>query len=201
MTKIAAALAVVAFAGGARADTPKPDARPSPPDPLAQQKADEANLETDAPRQGVTFSLALGGGLLVAKGSVGSMPLISLRLGHVMTPDSILTLEVAGGALQHKQAMSGPTLVDSDSNVLVGAQYYTHPSVWLRAAGGLNLHTIDNGTMARTVLAGGAAAVGAGVDLVRRHFLVLDLEILGVGAVNRDGLLVSGGLSLGLSYY
>ena len=188
-----ALLAVAGLAGRARAD--------DKPDPLAQGKADEANLESNAPRQGVTFSASLGGGLLVAHGSVGSMPFLSLRLGHVMTPDTVLTLEINGGTLRHKQAMMGDTLLDTASNVLVGAQYYTHPSVWVRMAGGLDLHTIDNGPLGQDVIPGAAAAFGAGVDLVRRHFLVLGLEVLGIAAVNREGLLVTGGLGLGLSYY
>lgn len=187
----AAICAGLALAGVAHAD----------PDPGAQAKAAEANLESNAPRQGVTFSGSLGGGLLVAKGSVGEMPFLSLRLGHVMTPDSVLTLEINGGTLRHKPAMTGPTLTDTSDNLLVGAQYYTHPSVWVRGAGGLNVHTIDSGALGTSTILGAAAAFGAGVDLVRRHFWVLGLEVLGVGAVNREGLLVSGGLSLGLSHY
>ena len=190
-----ALLVLLALGGVAHAGDTKPD-------PLAQSKADEANLESNAPRQGLAFSAALGGGLLVAKGSVGQMPILSLRLGHVMTPDALLTIEITGGALQHKQAtMTGPTLLDSTGSFLVGAQYYTNTSVWIRGAGGVNVHTIDNGTLGHTSVPGAAGAFGAGVDLVRRHFLVLGLEVLGIAAIDRNGLLVTGGLSVGVSYY
>jgi hypothetical protein len=182
--------------GGTRAD-----ADVAKPDPLAQSGAEEANLESNAPRQGVTFSAAVGGGLLVAKGSVGQMPMLSVRIGHVMTPNAILTIEAVGGALRHQQAMDSATLIDSTTSILVGAQYYTNMSVWVRGGGGLNVHTIDDGPLGKSTVPGGAGAIGAGVDLVRRHFFVLDLEVLGIAAVDRNGVLLTGGLSLGASYY
>src|SRR5438067_4067671 len=135
---VLAAWLLAAAGGTARAEDAKPD-------PLAQSKADEANLESNAPRQGTTFTAALGGGLLVAKGSDGTMPILSLRLGHVMTPDAVLTLELTGGTLLHKQGTSAMTLLDSTGSVLAGALFYTNTSVWVRGAGGLNVHTIDNG--------------------------------------------------------
>jgi len=193
-TPVLACLLLGGLAGQARADEAKPD-------PNAQSSAEEANLESNAPRQGVTFSAALGGGLLVAKGSDGTMPILSLRLGHVMTPDSVLTLELTGGTILHKPAGMSTTLLDSTGSVLAGALFYTHPSVWIRGAGGLNVHTIDNGALGKSVVPGVAGAFGAGVDLVRRHFVVLGLEVLGIGAIDRNGLLLTGGLSVGLSYY
>jgi (2Fe-2S) ferredoxin len=193
--KTGVVLAVLAL-GGARAR-----AEEARPDPLAQSRAEEANLESNAPRQGVTFSAAVGGGLLLGKGTVGSMPMLSLRVGEVMTPNSILTLELVGGTVRHKQAMDGPTLTDATSSLLVGAQYYTNTSLWVRGGGGLNVHSVDNGPQGSSVVPGVAAAIGAGVDLLRRHFFVLGLEVLSIAAVDRDGLLLSGGLSLGASYY
>ena len=190
---VGAALLLLAFGGSARAD--------SPPDPLAQGKAEEANLESQAPRDGTVFAASLGGGVMVAKGSVHEIPVLDLRLGQVMTPDTVLTFEVATGTYQHKIATQGSTLFDTTGSILVGAQDYVGPSVWIRGAGGFNVHTVNDGmtTTATTRLAG---AIGAGVDLVRRHYLVLGLEVLGIGAVDaHDGLLVTGNFSVGLSYY
>jgi hypothetical protein len=202
--EVVLALAWLAEAGGvARAGESKSDpvASADHADPIAQAKAEEANLESTAPRQGVTFSAAVGVGLLVAKGSVGEMGAASVRLGHVMTPSSLLTLELTGGALPHKQGSMAKTLVDSTGSALAGAQVYTNPSVWIRAAAGVNVHTVNNGTLGTTTAVGGAGAFGAGVDLVRRHFVVLGLEVLGIAAVDRNGLLLTGGLSLGISHY
>jgi hypothetical protein len=119
-----------------------------------------------------------------------------------MTPSSILTFELDVGTIRHQQATMSPTLVDTSSSVLAGAQFYTNTSVWLRLSAGLNVHTIDNGSAGgQTVYTGAGGAFGAGVDLVRRHYLVLDLEVVGIGAIDRKGALLTGGLLFGLSYY
>lgn len=190
---IVGAVLLLAFGGIARAE--------APPDPLAQGKAGEANLESQAPREGTVFAGSLGGGVMVSSGSVHEIPVLDLRLGQVMTPDTVLTFEITGGTYQHKAATQGATLIDGTGTVLVGAQDYVGPSLWIRGAGGLNIHTVQDAmtTTATTRLAG---AFGAGVDLVRRHFLVLGLEVLGIGAIDaHDGLLVTGNFSVGLSYY
>jgi hypothetical protein len=122
-------------------------------------------------------------------------------LGHVATPSTVVTLEATVGTFQHKQATSGATLLDTSDSVMVGAQHYTNPSVWIRGAAGLNVHTIDEGTMGTAKMVGPAGAVGAGVDIVRRHFWVFGLELFGISAVNRNGVFVTGGLGLGISRY
>lgn len=185
------ALAVVAvLAGAAHAD----------PDPAAQSAAEEANLESTAPRQGVTLAASLGGGILLAKGSVDKIPVLSLRIGHVATPTTVLVLELTGGAFQHMVATMGSTYTDTTGSILVGAQRYVGPSFWIRGSGGLNVHTVqDNfGTKARP---GPAAQFGLGVDLVVRHFWRLGLEAYGIAAVDSDGLLFTSMLGLGLSHY
>ncbi len=181
--------AVLALGGIAAAD----------PDPIAQTTAEDANLESNAPRQGVTFSASLGGGLLIANGGVEEIPVFSLRLGHVATSTTVVTLEVTGGTYQHKPSTT-QTVVDGTGTLLVGAQHYFAPSVWIRGGGGLNLHTVDNG-MARDVRPGPAGLFGAGVDLVVRHFWRLGLEGYGVAAVERGGLLFTSMLGIGLSHY
>ncbi|MGE5187328.1 MAG: hypothetical protein ACM31C_35010, partial [Acidobacteriota bacterium] len=139
------ALALVALVGGVAA---------ADPDPVAQNQAEEANLVSNAPRQGVTFAASLGGGLLIANGGVEEIPVFSLRLGHVATPSTVVTLELTGGTYQHKPSTT-QTVIDGTGSVLVGAQYYVAPSVWIRGGGGLNIHTVDNG-MARDVRPGPA---------------------------------------------
>ena len=78
----AAALAIAALAAPAFADPPA--------DPRAVAAGDEANLVSNAPRSGVVFAVALGGGLVLGgNGSaagdtgVGRGEAISFRVGHV----------------------------------------------------------------------------------------------------------------------
>src|SRR5262249_49128932 len=70
-------------------------------DPAAQNAGNEANLESNAPREGVTVSAALGPGLIIAKGTVGQMPMASFRIGHVATPATIITFELESGTFFH----------------------------------------------------------------------------------------------------
>jgi len=150
----------------------------------------------------VTVSFAFGGGLVIGSGSSGTIGAASLRLGHVATPETVITLEGAFGTFQHRQAKNGPTLLDTSESPLAGALYYVGPSIWIRGALGANWHTIDNGTMGgKSTAIGAASAVGAGVDLIRRHFWVLGLEVFSVATINRDGTYVTGAMCLGLSHY
>ncbi len=192
--KIATLLLVLAAGHRAYAD--------SKPDPLAEDKAKEANLESIAPREGVTIAATVGPGVLIQNHTVGTTGDLDLRLGHVATPNTIVTLELLGSGYPHTIAMNSKTYVDSSANFMLGAQRYSGPSLWFRAAGGLTWHTLNEGPAVPTVTHYGAAgAVGAGVDLIRRHFWVLGVEFHGIGAIESGGLLVSGGLALGLSHY
>jgi hypothetical protein len=170
------------------------------PDPRAVEAADGANLESTAPRAGLTFAGALGGSLFVGSaGGVGRGGAISLRLGHVATSTTILTFELAGGTFFH--ATGDKTMRDDDANILAGAQRYTNASLWIRAAAGFGVYTHRRAAMADQTLPGPAGAVGVGIDLVRRRYLVLGFEVFGIGKIHRDGLLVTSGICLGLSYY
>ncbi|HTR50852.1 MAG TPA: (2Fe-2S) ferredoxin domain-containing protein [Kofleriaceae bacterium] len=200
----AALLGVLVLGGGvARADDGKPASDPPPtkPDPLAQAKAEDANLESDAPRQGVTISFAVGGGLVVGNGTSETIPAASLRLGHVATPNTVITLEIAGGTFQHKESTTSDILYDTSGSALAGALYYVTPSLWIRGAGGVNVHTQDNGTAGTSKMVGPAGAFGAGVDLIRRRFWVFGAEMFAITAINRNGLLVTGAMGIGLSHY
>src|SRR5215467_6429466 len=75
-------------------------------DPVAEHAAQEANLESNAPRQGVMLSAALGGGVLIARGTVAEIPVLSLRVGHSATPTTQLLFELTGGTYVHKPSMT-----------------------------------------------------------------------------------------------
>jgi len=189
---VKAIVALLAFAGVAHAD---PDT-----DPNAQTSGSEANLETVAPRAGMTFAAALAGGMIISKGQTATVPALSLRLGHVATATTIVTVELCGGTYAHKESMTGSTHIDSQISLLVGGQVYIAPSLWVRGAGGIGSHTTDDGS-GQTPHPGLSGAVGAGVDLIRRHYVVLGLEGFYTGTFARGGYTSLGGIGLGLSYY
>lgn len=221
-----AALAALAVAGVAAADPAKPPASgvsgapaapaasaasaagsadDAKPDPLAEAAADEANLESNAPRMGLTFSGAAGGSIGVgADDGVGRGGALSLRLGHVATPATIITFEVVAGSFLH--STGGTTLHNDHVSVVAGAQVYMTPGLWLRAAGGFGVYTkreldMTTGATDATAYPGPAGLVGVGVDLFRRHYFVLGLEAFSVANIARDGLHTLSALCLGLSYY
>jgi hypothetical protein len=185
-------LALLALAGVAHAD---PDV-----DPNAQNAGAEANLETIAPRAGMTFAGALAGGMIISNHQTASVPALSLRLGHVATATTIVTLEAVGGTYAHKVAMTGSTLIDSQVSLLVGAQVYIAPSIWVRGAGGVGSHTTDDGS-GQTPHPGLSGAAGAGIDLVRWHYVVLGIEGFYTGTFARGGYTSLGGIGLGLTHY
>lgn len=202
LSRLAVAAAGVVLGGAAHAE-PGSSVEPkaTSPDPLAEAQASEANLQSIAPREGTTVSTAVGASLFVGSGSVGKGGSISLRLGHVATPSVVLTIELAGGAFLHKTSEQGKTLQDGDGNVLVGAQYYTTPTVWIRGGAGVGVYTHNEEGMPANTMIGPAAVVGVGIDLVRKHYWVLGLEAFTIGKVRRDGVLAVSGLCVGLSYY
>jgi hypothetical protein len=187
---VRAALLLLAAAGVAQAD----------PDPHALERASEANLETRAPREGVTFAGAIGGGLIISKGQTARVPTLDLRLGHVATATTIVFAELVGGTYAHKPAMTSSTRLDSQVSFLIGAQVYIAPSVWLRGGGGVGTHNTDDGTGV-TPHGGLSGVAGAGVDLVRWRYVVLGIEAFYTGTFARGGFTSLGGMGLGLSYY
>lgn len=184
-----ALLALVAFGGAASAD----DAV----DHNAAQEASEANLESKAPRAGVTMAGALGGGMIISQGKTANVPTLDLRLGHVANASTVVTVELVGGTYAHKTT---GTHIDGEGNLLVGAQVYIAPSVWLRGAGGLGVHTTED-DMGRKTGSGLSGLGGAGIDLVRWHYAVLGIEGFYSGTFAKGGYVSLGGLALGLSYY
>ncbi len=172
------------------------------PQTRAEEAASDANLESDAPRSGFTLSVALGAGITMGDGA-GRGPAVSFRVGHVATPSTVLTFEVTGGSLLHQRIGNSALLHNDFFGVMVGGLHYVSNSLWLRAASGLVGYTVDTGdAMAGTAHTGFGGLGGAGVDLVRWHYLVLGVEVFGqLAAVSTRGAMFNSGLCLGLTYY
>jgi hypothetical protein len=175
----------------------------SPPDPAAEEAASEANLESIAPRAGMTFSGSVGGGLTMGDG-VGRGPAASFRVGRVATPTTVLTFELTGGSLLHQMDTKGSPIQHNDLfSVMAGGLHYVNSSLWIRGAGGLSVYTTDN-TPAEPKPAhpGVGGLFGVGIDLARWHYLVLGLETYGqMAVISTRGLMFNSGLCLGLTYY
>jgi hypothetical protein len=216
------ALAGVAHAGGGTSEVTRtqtstaaqppqppqpPPAPPAPPrtsspDPSAQEAAEEANLESNAPRHGTTFSVAVGGGLTMGDG-VGRGPSASFRVGHVATPLTVLTFELTGGSLLHEDTGSTMLRHNDDFSLMAGALHYVADSLWIRGAGGLTVYTTDNlPPEPHPAHAGFGGLLGLGLDFVRWHYLVLGVESFGqLSVVSTKGLVFNSGFCLGLTYY
>jgi hypothetical protein len=175
------------------------------PDPATEESAGEANLESNAPRQGMTFAVAIGAGITMGDG-VGRGPALSFRIGHVATPSSILTLEITGGSLLHEETSTmgnGPILHNDFLGLMAGGQHYVSGSFWARGATGLATYTIDaGGTNGNKAHFGWTSVLGLGLDLARWHYLVVDLETFGqLAIVGTRGVMLNTGLCLGVAYY
>ena len=214
MSARAGALAALTTAASvAHADAPAHVTPPGgAPDP-AVQEAGDANLESTANRRGLTFTATLGGGLLVGfgiKDSVGRGGSLSLRLGHVATPRTVITFELGVTAALHRPAMTtaqadNGIVPNTDLNMLAGAQYYVNPSLWLRFAGGAGLYqgrkvVVSNVAVDDVTLVGPAVLGGLGVDLVRWKSVVLGIELGASAMISGDGVLIASGASLGLAF-
>jgi hypothetical protein len=170
--------------------------------------ASDANLEAQPGRSGTVFSLAFGGGLMVGFGipdSVGRGGAASFRLGRVASQRLVVDVELDVIAALHRQATNSDAATNSDSNVLVGAQYYVNPSLWLRFAGGVGVYqarqvVLGNGTPGERTLIGPAALAALGIELARYKWAVLGVEVSTSATVNPEGVLVANGLDLNLAF-
>ena len=192
MKLAAIVLVTIASVSGARAETPE-----SAPDPEAT-RAGDANLESLAKRRGFTFGASLGPSVTIGKGTgTGTGGAVSLRLGQVATPRTVISFELNGGA-QLRRVPTGTDAMgkviselrtNSIASFLAGAQYWFGPSIWIRIAGGLGVTTCQKCSndmdTRRAALAGGG---GLGVDIARARGLVLGVEAYNVSQISRDGL-------------
>ena len=195
-----AAAALVLAAGTAHG---APAATVAAPDPAAVEAGD-ANLESVEHRRGTTLSVGLGGALtfgMGVKNAVGRGGGFDIRVGRVATRHTVITLELSVCALPH-QLSSGGISTNSSTSLLVGAQHWVNESLWVRAGLGYGVFLANDEPLpgASRTLRGAASVVGAGVDLVRWKSAVLDLELLSVAMVNREGVLSSSALLLGLAF-
>jgi hypothetical protein len=195
-------LVVMALAGVAHAQPGQ-----AAPDP-AVEDASEANLESTANRQGLTFTGALGGGLIVGfgiKDSVGRGGSLSLRLGHVATRRTVLTFELGVTASLHKAATTSDTKPNTNTNIAAGAQHYLNPSLWLRLAGGVGAYQrrdvmLPGGVIGNRSLVGPVVVGGFGVDVLRFKATVVGFEIATSMMASGDGVLMASGLDVALSF-
>jgi hypothetical protein len=170
------------------------------PPSRAEEQASEANLQSIAPRAGVTFSASAGGGLILGDG-VGRGPAVSFRLGHVATLRDVLLLDISISTLLH-EPMPSDLRTNILSSITAGGLHYTSGSLWVRGGAGLLLYTVDDVGKSKSPHLGGGGTVGIGVDLARWRYLVLGLEAFGTGGiVATKGLMVTSGICLGLTYY
>ncbi len=195
---IARAVALIALIGGvAHAD----------PDQAAIEAGD-ANLASDGHRTGVNFAAAIGPGLMVGFGlqdSVGRGGALSLRLGHVADPRTVITLELQITAALHKLAINSDAASNTETNLLVGAQRYVNPSLWLRGAGGLGVYKADqvqlsNGQLGTQTIVGPAALFGLGIDLARFKSSTLGLEFAAALMVSGTGALLTTAADINLAF-
>jgi hypothetical protein len=183
-----------------------PAAPAEAPDPAVEYAAD-ANLESTENRQDLTFAASFGAGVLVGlgiEGPTGRGGSFDLRLGHVATPRTVITFELAGTVVLHGMT-NAATYTNTDINALAGAQYYVSESLWLRFAGGLGVyqasHVQGSGpTPSIDVrMIGPAVLGGIGVDIARFKWAVFGVE-LGTSVMVHSGALVASDLRVGVAF-
>ena len=192
------------------AEAAKPEAAKSvpasePPDSAAEEAGD-ANLESTANRRGMTFAAAIGPGVIAGFGiedSVGRGGALALRIGRVATPHTVITLEVDGCGALHRPT-KGTTSVNTNTELLAGAQYYVSPSLSLRLGLGVGVYTVrgilqTNGMQDERTTIGPALLGGIGVDLARVKWAVFGLEASTTAMIN-GGVLLGSSLKLGVSF-
>jgi hypothetical protein len=188
------------------------------PEPDPAVKNHEANLESTASRQGFVFTFAAGGAVTLGFGvndSTGTGGAGTLRIAHVATPRTLVTLEIVGSALFHQvsEGMGADakttTYTNQLTNFMLGAQAYANPALWFRLAAGIGRYKGDHVLLEAPPgqpqmrgdlhLVGPSFSVGAGIDIIRLKRFRLSGELQGTGLINREGLLSSGGFLLGFT--
>jgi hypothetical protein len=207
--------------GAASTPIPRPrkvivEPPPPIPDVDARQEATEANLQPNAERHGLALSAAL-----VAWQQISTIDGadrgggIALRLGATATPDTVVYLELsAGGFLNITKDASGGAVprpkdsyIETSTALMVTAQTYVGPTLWLRAGGGFTSYTQvvpDNSrdmVEMRQAHGGLGAVTGIGLDVVRWRTTRLSLESIQSLQRFRTGWLLNLGFGLGLTYY
>jgi hypothetical protein len=225
---VAAALAVCALATAARADdakprmvdtpigprpvVPLPPYKPGPPEKVALDAADDANVESDGGRTGFVVAAAVGPAILVGismdEHATGTGGGFSFRVGRVANRDTVINLELSGVVFPYTVGVGDPPMdqrrINQSVVLALGGQTWVARNFWLRGGAGLTVFTSRaEGAMfdeTKTRL-GGAVLGGAGIDLVRRRSLALALEVMTQVAVYRTGAIIGGGVGLSLGIF
>lgn len=183
----------------------EPEEQPEP-DPAAERAAD-ANLQSQARRKGFTGSVAIGPSFTLGQGT-GTGGALSFRVGQVATPDMVITFELSGAAqfreVQRNEMMT-ELIANNTTALLVGAQYWVGPSLWVRTAFGWGAHvctecksTPDGLLNERSP--GPTGAVGGGVDILRFKGFVLAVELSSINILHRNGMVSTNTLAAALSF-
>ncbi|MDX2091129.1 MAG: hypothetical protein SFX73_24930 [Kofleriaceae bacterium] len=193
-------LFAIALVAGARMAAGEPAV--ASPDPAAS-RVGEANLESLDKRQGMTFGAMVGPSLTFGS-DVGTGGALTLRMGQVATPSTVMSLELNAAAVFHR--VEDRLVANNTGSLLAGVQYWVNPSLFVRAAAGFgNYHCKECGApdadgMRRTdKYAGVAGSVGAGIDVVRWGRLVLSFEVHSVTLFTLDGMLSNNALGLAIA--
>jgi hypothetical protein len=197
-----ALVVIAALAGTALADG---SVAPPPPDPAATYAGEEANLESKELRRGFVGGGALGGSFTTGS-TTGSGGALSLWLGQVATPRTVVLFEVAAATQFKRIDETSGLIADNVTSVLAGAQHWLGPSLWVRLTGGLGVYRcnqcdLDGDGRRETFTRGGVSGGFAiGLDVVRWRGLVLGLQASSVNQLSRVGLLSANSLGLALSF-
>lgn len=178
-------------------------------DPAVAQAAD-ANLESTANRRGMTVAVAFGGGQIAGFGiddSVGRGGSFSLRIGHVATPNTIVGLELAVSGVLHRATETSDAQPNTNTSILIGAQRYINPSLWLRFGLGAAVYDARDvsikdmpGVYTNRTTWGPSALVGLGLEFWRYRWMVFDVEGAAVVTATAGGVLVATTAGLGISF-
>lgn len=201
--RVAAVLA--ATAGVAVADDrPGEDTLVSPPDARAVAQAREANFEPLSVREGFAIGAAIGPSMQLgfriqdASGTGGGF---DLRVGTVASPRWVWLLELAA-TVYRQQSDGGGVRLNQSALLTFGGQYYLRDALWLRAGSGLATFTRRNdGARADETFYGLGSTAAAGYDLYHDGGLAWSFEVLALGAMYRDGVVLGSSFQLGLSWY
>jgi hypothetical protein len=213
--------------GAAWAEPPAPPATNSParvkpsgfdalsppskePAPVVDHAA-QANLEAEDGRTGVIFEASFGFSMLVGFGlpdSVGRGGLLSLRLGEVATPHTVLNLELNISGTDNDQSGNNSAVTNGTFGLLGSAQYFFTPLFSLRFGAGLGGYqgrdvTVSHDSKGDPILGDqnllGPAVLGAiGLAIKRWHWGTIGFEGTIEAIATSKGVLLANALSFGV---
>lgn len=191
-------------------------AQPAHADDPAAVEAADGNLESTEERQGMIFSLGIGGGFAFGLGlddSTGTGGGGLLRLGRVASRRAVVGIE--GTAFTHiSRENVGPVMPRKielyrrdATTVLAFGQFYVSPVLWVRAGIGLGRYAGDELRSEANILlrervrvAGPAGSAGAGLDVIKIPRFRLGIELMTTGILTREGLVAGNAFLIDLTF-